>query len=96
MTKNKDKAEKNKLTKQCVDLFKGRLTWECLDVSLKGDIHIETRQTITYSLLDELSKLFKTSSINISSETRNDGMCETCSFEYSVNILSISDAKFGN
>ncbi len=93
---SKNKTEKDKLTKQCVDLFKGLLTWECMEVSLKGDIHIETTQTITYSLLDELSKLFKTSSINISSETRNSGACDTCSFEYSVNTISISDAKFSD
>jgi len=92
---SKNKTEKDKLTNQCKDLCKELLTWECMDVSLKGDIYIETKQTITYSLLDELSKLFKTSSINISSETRNSGGCDTCNFEYLVNTISISDAKIG-
>ncbi len=56
-----------------------------------GVITIATQEEITFKMLDQLSNLFKTESINLSSDTRDEGYCETCSYTYSVNVITIKD-----
>ncbi len=87
-------TEKDRITNLCKDICREILTWETIDVSLNGDISIETQTPITYNMLDKLSKAFKTDFINLSSESRTEGYCETCRYTYTVNVISIRNAKF--
>ncbi len=79
------------LRELCISLCK-QLELDYQELDLKdGILTIATTETITFKLLDQISELFKTESINLSSETRNEGYCETCSYEYSVNVITIKD-----
>lgn len=61
----------------------------------QGTVEIAVRYTdVNFDLLEKLAHLFNTRLINIGSETRNEGYCETCSYEYSVVTLFISGVKF--
>lgn len=45
---------------------------------------------LSYEQLLVLSEAFGTRKINVGSETRDDGYCETCSSPYSVCVVKIS------
>lgn len=60
----------------------------------KNTITIELCDTnITYKMLDNLSELLKTDSIDISSETREGGYCESCYYTYTVTVLTAYNCK---
>lgn len=55
-------------------------------------ITLELREAeFTFANLVLLSEMFGTRDINMSSEQRDDGYCETCSSPYSVQIVRISN-----
>src|SRR5688572_17449224 len=60
----------------------------------KGDtVTIEGTESegLTFTMMDQVSKEFGTVKINVSSETRNIGGCETCDYEYQVPIIHAYD-----
>ncbi len=59
--------------------------------SIDGDkyVVVEQEDSVTYKQLDILAVFFNTDLINISSEVRNGGSCESCSFDYAVNLITI-------
>ncbi len=75
-------------------LCKDILTWDFIDISFGGAILIETRNTVTYKLLDALSKVFKTDKINLFFETKEECFYDECCRPYTVAIISIYNAKF--
>jgi hypothetical protein len=54
-------------------------------------IEFDNAPEVTFDLLSRLALLFGTTKINVRSETRSTGGCDTCDFEYGVAIVSISD-----
>ncbi len=65
----------------------------------KYDIHFcfrndyaGNKDSVDFDLLLKLSKLFQTKKINLGSESRDDGYCETCSNPYSVVVIRINEA----
>lgn len=48
---------------------------------------------VSFEDLEWLSKTFNTKNINVGTENRDDGYCETCSSPYSVNVIYIKDWK---
>lgn len=44
---------------------------------------------VTFEDLTQLSEIFGTRDINLGSETREGGYCETCRFNYDVTIITI-------
>lgn len=70
------------------------LTWDFIDISSEGAICIETRNAVTYKILDALSRVFKTDKINLSSETREECFYDECCLAYDVTIISIYNARF--
>ena len=69
-----------------------------------SDMHIEnvkdtsfeiaTTSEITFDKLQKIVDLFNTKNININSETRHTGGCDTCAYNYSVNILFVKDVTW--
>ncbi len=61
-----------------------------------GGLRIELSDSavVNYSSLKKVAELFQTDKIDVEAETLNEGYCETCSFEYSVNVLTIEDWKY--
>lgn len=49
--------------------------------------------SVTYKMLDNLSDLLKTDDINLSTETREGGYCETCHYTYTVTIITAYNCK---
>jgi len=57
-------------------------------------IELSTRsKDIDFDVLAKLSELFKTKLVNLGSETRDAGFCETCSYSYSVITVRIDNAS---
>lgn len=54
------------------------------------DIEFEDRNT-SFADMEEISKVFGTRNINFKSESREGGYCETCSYSYTVNIVTVAD-----
>lgn len=54
-------------------------------------IHIECHEGVKliYAMLKELSGFFGTEEIDVNAETRNGGYCETCAYEYSVDVINV-------
>lgn len=77
------------LTKKLQKLF------DTNDVFVKSDrdtVQVEFRYRDTsFDDLSKLSKYFGTKNINMGSEVRHGGYCETCSYSYTVNIVTIRD-----
>lgn len=59
----------------------------------KYNLELVTTSGVTFQIMDKLAKEFNTQEINLSSETRNDGYCETCYHEYSVTVITIRNAS---
>lgn len=47
---------------------------------------------VSFDKLAQLSELFQTKNINLGSETRQGGYCETCAYTYSVCKIYVADA----
>lgn len=75
-------------------MCKDILTWDFIDISYDGAILIETREAVTYKILDALSKTFKTDEINLSFETKEECFYDECCRSYTIITLSIYNAKF--
>lgn len=60
---------------------------------VRNSIEVETREGLTFAWLEEVAEMFGTKDINVTTETRNGGYCETCSYEYSVAILDVMNVK---
>lgn len=74
-------------------LCKDILTWDCIDISFDGAICIETPDVVTYKILDKLSKVFKTDSINVQPAGPDSWYsCADCRDMHT--LLIIKDAKF--
>lgn len=74
-------------------LCKDIITWDFIDISAGGDIYIETHEVVTYKILDTLSKVFKTDSINIQPAGSDSWRsCADCRDIHT--LLTIKDAKF--
>lgn len=56
-------------------------------------IVFEFQGSVTYKLLDELSKLFGTDDIDVGSEQRSSGGCSTCEFSWTVITITIGNYK---
>ena len=54
-------------------------------------IKIECNEKLVFSMLKKLSEFFGTEEIDVNSENREGGYCETCSYSYSVNIIEITN-----
>ncbi len=67
-----------------------------LEERKNGGLRIELPESavVNYASLKKVAELFQTDKIDVEAETRNDGYCPTCSFEYSVNVLTIEDWKY--
>lgn len=46
---------------------------------------------VGYDHLEKLSTVFGTKRINLTSETRSSGGCETCNFEWGVTMVEVKD-----
>ena len=47
---------------------------------------------LSFDTLQQISDVFGTKNINVGSDTRDDGYCETCSSPYSVSMVYVNDA----
>ena len=48
---------------------------------------------ITFEDLQAVSQALGTTKINVDSETREGGYCETCRYSYSVTVITVMDIK---
>ena len=83
----------HKLTKTLRDLFDTNEVYASRKDSTVT-VEFENRDT-SFADLQMLSEFFGTKNINMGSEVRNGGVCETCSFTYTVNIVTVSDITKG-
>lgn len=77
------------LTKKLQKLF------DTNDVFVKSDnttvqVEFQYRDT-SFDDLSKLSEFFGTKNINMGTERRSGGYCETCHYSYTVNIVTIRD-----
>jgi hypothetical protein len=71
------------------DEVRDTLAW-ANKVEVHGDnVVIETFDKVTFDNLAEASALFGTKAINVGSEEREGGYCETCRYSYSVAIVTV-------
>lgn len=52
-------------------------------------LEIECQEGLTFAWLEEIAEAFGTKHIDVRTETRSGGYCETCAYEYSVAILDV-------
>jgi hypothetical protein len=57
----------------------------------KGFVICFEEHETSFDDLVKISEAFGTKVINFKSETREGGYCETCSYSYSVNLVSVDD-----
>lgn len=50
---------------------------------------IETSDSITFDTLKTLSEIYGTTHINVDSEAREGGYCETCRYSYNATIITV-------
>jgi len=79
-------------------MCKDILTWDFIDISSDGDICIETHDVVTYKMLDALSKVFKTDSINIRPDIASShctGFTDSCKDCWDLHtVITVKNAKF--
>lgn len=56
-------------------------------------IVIETDEGCSFAQLQVLSEYFQTKDINMGSESREGGYCDTCAYSYSVAVITVLNAK---
>ena len=76
-------------------IFEGALnTYNEHKVSSRTEVWIEVdSDAVTFDKLAALSDLFQTRKINLGTETREGGYCETCAYSYSVVVIRVEDIK---
>ena len=94
MTDLTDFAVNEALRAAGLDFAAGHATVE--DNALRTDklVKIELRyHDITFEELQEISKALGTTKINLDSETREGGYCDTCRYSYSITVLTAMDVR---
>jgi len=76
------------IERMCKDI----LTWDFIDISSDGDICIETHDVVTYKMLDNISNIFRTDSIDI--RPTNSNSYYTCAERTDVHtLITVKNAK---